>query len=205
MKILLFCCKGFETMEFAPFVDVFGWARNDFHCHTDVVTCGFTRVVTSTFGVSVTMDKVFDEIRADDYDALAIPGGFEDFGFYEEAYDERFLALIAEFDRQGKYIASICVGALPIGKSGVLAGRNGTTYHLSGGNRQRQLAAFGVNVIADQRIVKDRNILTSFCPETAADVALNLLICLVGREKADPVISAMGYDPESCALCSRQD
>ena len=21
MKVLLFCCKGFETMEFAPFVD----------------------------------------------------------------------------------------------------------------------------------------------------------------------------------------
>ena len=24
MKVLLFCCKGFETMEFAPFVDVMG-------------------------------------------------------------------------------------------------------------------------------------------------------------------------------------
>ena len=30
MKVLLFCCKGFETMEFAPFVDVMGWARNDY-------------------------------------------------------------------------------------------------------------------------------------------------------------------------------
>ena len=26
MKILLFCCKGFEMMEFSPFVDVMGWA-----------------------------------------------------------------------------------------------------------------------------------------------------------------------------------
>lgn len=32
--------------------------------------------------------------------------------FYEEAYDERFLSLIREFDNKGKYIASICVGAL---------------------------------------------------------------------------------------------
>ena len=201
MKILLFCCKGFETMEFAPFVDVFGWARNDFRYDIDVVTCGFSRVVTSTFGIPVTMDKTFDEICVDDYDALAIPGGFENFGFYEEAYDERFLKLIAEFDRQKKYIASICVGALPIGKSGVLAGRNAMTYHLSGGNRQRQLAAFGVNVIPDQRIVKDRNIITSFCPETAADVAFTLLTCLVGKEKANAVISAMGYDTEGRGLC----
>lgn len=193
MKILLFCNKGFETMEFAPFVDVFGWARNDFNYEIEVVTCGFTKVVTSTFGIPVTMDKTFDEICADDYDALAIPGGFENYGFYEDAFDKRFLDLIAEFARQGKYIASICVGALPIGKSGVLAGRSATTYHLSGGTRQRQLAAFGVNVIPNQRIVQDRNIITSFCPETAADVAFQLLTCLVGEEKASAVIAAMGY------------
>ena len=193
MKILLFCNKGFETMEFAPFVDVFGWARNDFHYETEVVTCGFSKVVISTFGIPVTVDKTFDEICVDDYDALAIPGGFEEFGFYEEAYDERFLDLIRKFDRQGKYIASICVGALPVGKSGVLSGRNATTYHLSGGARQRQLAEFGVNVIPDQRVVKDRNIITSFCPETAADIAFELLIGLVGKEKANVVIEAMGY------------
>ena len=76
----------------------------------------------------------------------------------------------------------------------MLTGRNATTYHLSGGNRQQQLAAFGVNVIPDQRIVKDRNIITSFCPETAVDVAFILLTCLVGKKKADEVISAMGYD-----------
>lgn len=193
MKILLFCNKGFETMEFAPFVDVFGWARNDFHYDIEVVTCGFTKVVTSTFGIPVTVDKTFDEICADDYTALAIPGGFENYGFYEDAFDPRFLHLITEFDRQGKYIASICVGALPIGKSGVLAGRSATTYHLSGGARQQQLAAFGVHVIPDQRIVQDCNIITSFCPETAADVAFRLLTCLVGEEKASPVIAAMGY------------
>lgn len=193
MNILLFCNKGFETMEFAPFVDVFGWARNDFHYDIDVVTCGFSKVITSTFGIPVTVDRTFDEICIEDYDALAIPSGFEEFGFYEEAYDERFLDLIREFDRQNKYIASICVGALPIGKSGVLLGRNATTYHLSDGNRQRQLASFGVHVIPDQRIVRDRNIITSFCPETAADVAFQLLSCLVGEEKAKVVAAAMGY------------
>ena len=29
VKILVFCNKGFETMEFAPFIDVFGWAKFD--------------------------------------------------------------------------------------------------------------------------------------------------------------------------------
>ena len=64
-----------------------------------------------------------DEVSADEYDALAIPGGFEEFGFYEEAYNEQLLELIRLFDSQKKWIATVCVGALPVGKSGVLNGR----------------------------------------------------------------------------------
>ena len=180
MKILLFCNKGFETMEFSPFVDILGWARNDYSLDVEVVTCGFTKIVRSTFGIPVTVDRTFEEVDVDEYEALAIPGGFEEYGFYEEAYDERFLGLIREFDRRHKTIASICVGALPIGKSGVLQDRKTTTYHLKNGYRQKQLEEFGVQVMADQRIVVADNIITSFCPETAADVGFALLARLVG-------------------------
>ena len=193
MKILLFCNKGFETMEFSPFVDILGWARNDYSLDVEVVTCGFTKTVRSTFGIPVTVDRTFEELDVDEYEALAIPGGFEEYGFYEEAYDERFLGLIREFDRRHKTIASICVGALPIGKSGVLQNRKATTYHLKNGYRQKQLEEFGVQVMADQRIVVADNIITSFCPETAADVGFALLARLVGEEKAGVVRRAMGY------------
>lgn len=193
MKILLFCNKGFETMEFSPFVDILGWARNDYSLDVEVVTCGFTKIVRSTFGIPVTVDRTFEELDVDEYEALAIPGGFEEYGFYEEAYAERFLGLIREFDRRHKTIASICVGALPIGKSGVLQDRKATTYHLKNGYRQKQLEEFGVQVMADQRIVVDDNIITSFCPETAADVGFALLARLVGEEKAHVVRRAMGY------------
>lgn len=193
MKILLFCNKGFETMEFSPFVDILGWARNDYSLDVEVVTCGFTKIVRSTFGIPVTVDRTFEEVDVDEYEALAIPGGFEEYGFYEEAYDERFLGLIREFDRRHKTIASICVGALPIGKSGVLQDRKTTTYHLKNGYRQKQLEEFGVQVMADQRIVVADNIITSFCPETAADVGFALLARLVGEEKAGVVRRAMGY------------
>ena len=138
MKILLFCAKGFETMEFSPFIDVMGWAANDFHYPVCVDTCGFTKNVVSSFNVPVIMDRLIDEVSADEYDALAIPGGFEEFGFYEEAYDEKFLEMIRTFDSQNKPIASVCVAALPIGKSGVLKNRKATTYHLNGALRQKQ-------------------------------------------------------------------
>lgn len=193
MKVLLFCARGFEMMEFAPFIDVFGWAQNDYGYDVQVETCGFQRQIASAFGVPVVMDKLLDEVRPADYQALALPGGFEEFGFYEEAYDAEFLELIREFARQGKPVAAVCVGALPLGKSGILTGRKATTYHLRGGHRQEQLARFGAQVV-NERVVTDGSLITSYCPETAADVAFALLEALLGREKAAVVRRDMGYE-----------
>lgn len=192
MKILLFLAKGFETMEFSVFVDIFGWARNDYGYPIDVETVGFSKTVNSTFNIPVIVDKTIDEIDINDYDALAIPGGFEEFGFYDEAYNEEFLSLIRKFDEQNKIIATICVGALPLGKSGILKNRNATTYHLKDGYRQKELQKFGVNVI-NQPIVIDDNVITSYCPQTAPEVAFTLLAKLTSKEKMNIVKKAMGY------------
>ena len=86
----------------------------------------------------------------------------------------------------------MCVGALALGKSGILKGRRATTYHLNHGGRQKQLAEFGVQVI-NERIVTDHNVITSYCPETAPDVAFLLLEKLCGREAMNTVKSAMGF------------
>ncbi len=192
-KVLVLLAKGFETMEFSPFIDIMGWARNDYGCDITTETCGYTKEVISTFGIPVRVDKLIAEVNVDDYAALAIPGGFEEFGFYEEAYAEDFLQLIRSFDAKGKLIASICVGALPLGKSGVLEGRKATTYHLRQGYRMKQLEAFGVTVIKEP-IVLDRNIITSYCPQTAPGVAFLLLELLTTKEFTSTVKAAMGYE-----------
>lgn len=192
MKVLLFCAKGFETMEFSVFIDVMGWGRIDHNYPVEVVTCGFTKTVHSTFNVPIIVDKTIDEVSAEDYDALAIPGGFDEFNFYDEAYDPKFLELIRAFDKLKKPIASVCVGALALGKSGILKGRKATTYHLGDGSRQKLLAEYGANVL-NQRIVVDDNVITSYCPETAPDVAFELLKKLCGEEKMSVVKKAMGY------------
>jgi len=193
MKVLLFCARGFETMEFSVFIDVMGWARNDYDYNIEVDTCGFSKQVISAFNVPIIVDKIIEEIDTAEYDALAIPGGFEEYNFYEEAFDERFLKLIREFDNAKKPIATICVAALALGKSGILKGRKATTYHLKEGYRQKQLAEFGVDVIPNQSIVVDDNIITSYCPETAAHVAFTLLEKLTDSDRMKIVKQAMGY------------
>lgn len=191
-KVLVFLAKAFETMEFCVFIDVLGWAKVDYGHHLSVDTCGFTEKVISTFNVPVIVDKTIEEINVDEYDALVIPGGFREFGFYEEAYDERFLKLIREFNAKGKIIASVCTGAFPIGKSGVLQNRKATTYHLRDGSLQKMLKEFGVNVV-NEPIVVDDNIITSYCPATAPNVAFELLKMLTSEEDMLVVKKAMGF------------
>jgi 4-methyl-5(b-hydroxyethyl)-thiazole monophosphate biosynthesis len=191
-KVLLFLAQGFEEYEASVFTDVIGWSRIYGKEPVDLITTGLRTEVKCTWNFVVKPEIEFDKINVGDFDALAIPGGFENAGFYEDAYDERFLNLIREIDKQGKIIASVCVGAMPIGKSGVLKGRKATTYDLLDGFRRKQLSEFGANV-QNRRMIIDQNIITSTGPSTGLDVAFCLLEMLTDKENVDLVKKYMRY------------
>lgn len=193
-KVLLLLANGFEAYEASVFTDVLGWNLLEGDGTTKVVTCGLRKTLKSTWNFTVLAETTAEEIEVSDYAALAIPGGFEEAGFYEDAFHEDFLAIIRKFDQAGKPIASICVGALPVAKSGVLAGRKGTTYHL-GGVRRKQLAGLGVEVV-EQPVVVDGNIVTSSSPATALDVAYRLLEMLTTPGNCREVRRLMGFGEE---------
>lgn len=192
MRVLVFLAKGFEMIEFSAFIDIMGWAKTDFDCKVEVVTCSLNKEVVSSFNISVLVDEIIDDISVNEYDALAIPGGFEEFGFYEDAYNEKFLELIRQFDSQNKWIATVCVGSLPVGKSGVLNGREATTYHLRGAYKQKVLRDFGALVV-NNPIVMDHNIISSYCPQTSYGVAFLLLEKLTSHHEMSLVKEAMGF------------
>jgi len=193
-KVLLFLAQGFEAYEASVFTDVFGWSRVYGKDPVDLITTGIRAEIKCTWNLTVKPETEFDRIDSSDFDALAIPGGFETAGFYEDAYDERFLKLIREFDQRGKIIASVCVGAMPIGKSGILKGRKATTYDLLDGFRRKQMSEFGVRV-QNQSIVIDKNIITSTGPSTGLDVAFNLLEMLTDKENVELVKRYMRFSP----------
>lgn len=67
-----------------------------------------------------------------------------------------------------------------------------STYHLGNGVRQKQLEKFGVTVI-NEPVVIDNNIITSYCPQTAPQVAFTLLEMLSNKELTEKVKTAMGF------------
>lgn len=190
-NVLLLLANGFETYEASVFIDVIGWNLIDGDQSTKLYTCGLSKQVKTSFDQKFIVDYLIDEINIIDFDALAIPGGFQEYNFYDDAYDNKFLNVIKEFQNQNKVIASVCVGSLPIGKSGVLKNRNATTYNIRE-VRQETLKYFDVNVI-NEPIVVDKNIISSWNPSTAVDVAFKLLEILTTKENSNYIKNIMGF------------
>jgi 4-methyl-5(b-hydroxyethyl)-thiazole monophosphate biosynthesis len=193
-KVLLLFCQGTEIMEAAAFYDVLGWSGSEGLEPVKVVTVGLRKEVTCTFGLKVVVDVLLPDVDPDDYVALAIPGGFEEFGFYQEAFSPEVQALISRFAELAKPISSICVGALPIARTGLLKGKPATVYHLGDGRRRKQLADFGASVV-DEPVVRAGNITTSTSPATAAEVALDLLAQVTSAAGAARIRHLMGFAP----------
>jgi protein deglycase len=189
-KVLLLLAEGFEVFEASAFIDVMGWNLAEGNNSTELFTCGLRKEIKSSFNQRFIADYSIDDIDVSSFDALAIPGGFEIYGFYNDAYDNKFLDLICRFRKENKIIASICAGALSLGKSGVLTGKKGTTYNSI--VRREALKGFGVEVL-DQPVVVDDNMITSWNPSTAIDVALLLLELLTSKSNAEKVRKLMGF------------
>lgn len=190
-KVILFLCQGLEEYEASVFTDAIGWTTTYGLEPIGLVTVGLRNKVKCAWNFTIEPEYQLNEIDENSFDAIVIPGGLSRAGFYEDAFDERLLGLIRRFNSQKKIIASVCVGALAIAKSGVLQGRNGTTYHLSS-KRQKQLLEMGVNVI-QHPIVIDGNIITSQSPATALNVAFTLVEKLTSKANVARIKEGMGF------------
>ena len=76
-------------------------------------------------GHNFALNATFDEVRAEDYDALVIPGG------HAPEYlrlNPRVLETVRHFADSDKPIAAICHGAQVLAAAGVLAGRSCSCY-----------------------------------------------------------------------------
>jgi 4-methyl-5(b-hydroxyethyl)-thiazole monophosphate biosynthesis len=192
-NVLLLLCEGAELSEAAAFVDVLGWSTSYGAVPVTVTTASTNgSEVVCTFGVRVRVDRRCADVNAADFDGLAIPGGFESFNFYADAYSPVMQKLIRQFVALGKPVAAVCVGALPLAKTGCLVGRRATTYHLMDGRRRKQLAELGT-VVVDEMVVEDGPFITSTSPATAMEVAFRLLARVSGTENATAIRNLMGF------------
>ena len=182
--------NGFEILEASAFIDVMGWNFEEGDNSTMLYSCGLRKEINSSFDQKFTVNCLVNEVDFDSFDALVVPGGFKKYGYYEDVFKNEFLNIIRKFRSHNKIIASVCVGALPLAKSGILNNKNATTYNQ---NEYRQtLKNHGVVVLKEQ-IVIDDNLITSNGPSSAIEVAFIVLERLTSKENTLKVKKLMGF------------
>ncbi|MDO8489323.1 MAG: type 1 glutamine amidotransferase domain-containing protein [Candidatus Omnitrophota bacterium] len=96
-------------------------------------------------------------VKADDFDAVVIPGGYAPDILRRYAEVNKF---VKEMFEQGKVVASICHGGWVLASAGVLKGKTATSFSAIKDDVINAGAKF-----LDQEVVVDGNLITSRKPE----------------------------------------
>lgn len=122
-------------------------------------------------GKTIRPDLTVNQARADDFDALILPGGVRNPDHLR--MNPGAIALIKAFARQGKPIAAICHGPWLLVEADLLRGRTATSWP----SIRTDLRNAGAKVV-DEPAVTDGNIVTSRNPGDVEAFA-NALIDLI--------------------------
>jgi 4-methyl-5(b-hydroxyethyl)-thiazole monophosphate biosynthesis len=169
MKILIPLATGFEEIEALTAADILRRAGIDV-----VMASQKEGLVEGAHGVIVKPDASLDKVDIKSFDGIILPGGSP--GFVNLGKDERILNMVREMDKAGKYVAAICAAPSVLVKAGVLQGRKATA------NPAGKAEVAACADYCGDRVVVDRNLITSQSPGTAMEFALKLVEVMAGEE-----------------------
>lgn len=137
-------------------------------------------------GLAIAADTTFDELP--DPDLIVVPGSAH---WRTALADEQLIGWLAAAHPKATRTTSVCTGSTLLAKAGILAGRRATSHWLA----RDTLTEFGAIVHAE-RVVIDRDVITSAGASAGIDMALTLAASLWGEGTAGVIQLALEYDPQ---------
>lgn len=125
-------------------------------------------------GKTIAPDLTVAEAKADDYDALLLPGGVGNPDRLRS--DPAAVALIKAFDKAGKPIAAICHAPWLLAEADILRGRTATSWP----SIRTDIRNAGAEVV-DQAAVTDGHIVTSRNPDDVPSFTAALIAAIEAR------------------------
>jgi transcriptional regulator GlxA family with amidase domain len=177
--IILF--DGVEIIDFTGPYEVFGQAGFGV---TTLTVDG--KPVTTAMGLVVTPDRAFAD--APNYDVLVVPGG----DVREAQKNRAILDFIRAQSAPAKHVLSVCTGASIIAATGLLDGKQATTFHRALDRMRAQYPK--VDVIRDVRWADSGKVITSAGLSSGIDAALHVVQRLRGEERALATALHLEYD-----------
>jgi cyclohexyl-isocyanide hydratase len=126
--------------------------------------------------------------QAPQLDLLHVSGGI---GQQQLMGDKEILDLIRHQFNSGRYIFSVCTGALLCGASGILKGMKATTHWAAW-----DLLPYYGAIPVKQRVVIDKNLICAAGVTAGIDGALEVAMLLRGRAVAEAIQLEIEYAPE---------
>lgn len=126
--------------------------------HTvDIISDEKNKTITGKNGKELQADKGIEDVNANDYDAIFVPGGFSPDLL---RINQKNADFAKAFFQKGKPVFSICHGPQFLINTGELKGKDLTSFV----SVRKDLENAGANV-KDQEVVNDNNFVTSRTPD----------------------------------------
>ncbi len=179
-KIGIFFAEGYEEVEALTVVDLCRRAGLE----VELVSITEDRVVKSSHGIDVGMDKTFSQADFSAYDMLVLPGGMP--GTRNLEAHEGLMTQIDAFYKDGKYIGAICAAPSIFGHRGILKGKKACCYptfesHLEGAE------------VTQSPVELSGNVITSRGMGTSIAFGLAIVEVFEGREQAEALAKTIVY------------
>jgi protease I len=127
-------------------------------------------------GRTVPVDRTLDEVTAEDYDLIVLPGGQINPDLLR--VNDKALDLIRRFNKQNKTVAAVCHAPWLLIETGLAKGRKVTSY--------KSIKTDMINAGAkwqDAEVVVDRGIITSRNPGDLEAFSRAIIEALLSRKK----------------------
>lgn len=170
--------EGFEEIELVTIVDVMRRAE------LEVVTAGLSpNPVLGSRKISMIADQSFDEIDAESFDAIVLPGGLG--GTLAMVENADVISAIQSMRSSGRLVAAICAAPIVLAAADVV-GQAEITCHPAVTDRLPNH-----DLRTDTRVLHSDGLITSRGPGTAMEFALALVGELCGQEKRAALAAEM--------------
>ena len=133
---------------------------------------------TRDWGDTVRVDKTLDEVKAQEYDALLLPGGVMNPDHLR--MEPKAVSFVKDFVATGRPVASICHGPWTLVEAGVVKGKTFTSWP----SLETDLKNAGANWV-DKEVVTDGQFISSRKPDDITAFNKTLIAAMRGTtEKA---------------------
>lgn len=177
-KIAVHLAEGFEEIEAITIIDVLRRAEID----VTVISVTGKKEVTGSHQISVTADKLFDEVDYSAIEMIVLPGGMP--GAKNLKGHEGLRKQILDFHQNGKPLGAICAAPIVLGDLGILKNKKATCFpgfedELEGAD------------VTGESVEQAGNVVTGKGAGVAIQFALKIVEMLKGKDVAEKLSEKM--------------